>query len=51
MIVPRRSWTCGILLVLLSGCGRTPEAPAGTGAREAVRDYYEGLIRQDWQQA
>ncbi|HEY7328952.1 MAG TPA: hypothetical protein VH592_15015 [Gemmataceae bacterium] len=51
MTVPNRSWTWGVVLVVLSGCGGTPEAHNGTGAREAVRDYYEGLIRQDWQQA
>jgi hypothetical protein len=51
MIVPSRSWALVILLVVLPGCSRTLAPPIGTVAREAVQDYYEGLVRQDWHQA
>lgn len=51
MLVSRRRWTGIILLSVLGGCSRTPAPPPGTGAREAVQDFYEGLMRQDWQQA
>jgi hypothetical protein len=51
MLVSTRSGAGIILLVVLFGCNRAPAPPPGTGAREAVRDYYEGLMRQDWQQA
>jgi hypothetical protein len=37
-------------VAFLPGCGRTPAPPVGTGAKEAVRDYYAGLLRQDWRQ-
>jgi hypothetical protein len=52
VIFSARLWTLLALLAGLSGCNSTPaEPPAGTGASEAVKSYYEGLIRQDWQQA
>src|SRR5947199_285214 len=44
-----RGWA--LLLVLLAGCSRPSGRPAGTGAAQTVRSYYEGLLRQDWQQA
>ena len=40
-----RPWA--LLVLLVAGCGR-PDAPAGTGAREAALGYYEALVRQDW---
>ena len=39
-----------LLLAGLGGCSRTASPPpVDTGSREAVRVYYEGIIRQDWQ--
>jgi hypothetical protein len=35
----------------MAGCGRAPVPPADTGSRETVRDFYEGLLAQDWQRA
>jgi hypothetical protein len=45
--------SCALVLMLagLAGCGRTPPTQLDTGAREAVRDFYEGLLLQDWQRA
>jgi hypothetical protein len=51
MGVYRRSWAGLLLLVGLAGCNRTPAPPAGTGAKEAARGYYEALAGRDWQQA
>jgi len=34
----------------MTGCRHAP-APTGTGAREAVQNYYDALLRQDWAQA
>ena len=51
MIVPSRSWAWVLLLAVLPGCSRTPAPSTGTGAREAVQNYYQGIVRQDWQQA
>jgi hypothetical protein len=28
-----------------------PASAIGTGAKEKVREFYEGLVRQEWQQA
>jgi hypothetical protein len=41
-----------LLLAGMAGCGgpKAP-APADTGSRDAVRTYYEAMIRQDWQPA
>ena len=50
MAVHGRRWAWVILAVVV-GCSRTPAPPAGTGARESVRDYYDGLVRQDWPKA
>ena len=42
-------WARGVAeMILLAGCGRVPEAPAGTGAEQVARDYYEALLRRDW---
>jgi hypothetical protein len=51
MVVPTSRWAWVLLLVLGVGCQGTAPAPAGTGAREVVRGYYEGLVQQDWAQA
>src|SRR5262245_7167342 len=51
MVVPYRGWAGLLLLAGLAGCSRTPEPPTGTGAKEAVRSYFEALMRRDWQQA
>jgi hypothetical protein len=52
VIVSARIWALLALLAGLSGCGPTPaESLAGTGASEALKSYFESLIRQDWQQA
>jgi hypothetical protein len=36
------------LLLLAGGCGSTPPATTGTGARKTVEAFYEALIRDDW---
>lgn len=42
-------WAGGVAAALIvAGCGRPPEAPADTGARQVVRDYYEALLHRDW---
>jgi hypothetical protein len=52
VIFSARLWAFLALLAGVCGCSPTPaESPAGTGASEALKSYYEGLIRQDWQQA
>ena len=36
-------------LLLVAGCGRSSEpAPLDTGARDAVRGFYDSLIQKDW---
>lgn len=48
----RWTWACGLLFLgSLAGCGRGPERPPGTGAKEAVQSYYEALLRKDWSKA
>jgi hypothetical protein len=52
VIFSARLWALLALLAGLSGCSSTPaEPPAETGASEALKSYYDGLIYQDWQQA
>ena len=42
-------WVCVVTLAALVGCGRPAPPPrVDTGAREAVRAYFEGVIRKDW---
>jgi hypothetical protein len=48
---PRKTWSGLLLLAGLAGCGPAPAEPVDTGAREAVRTYYESVLRQDWRQA
>ncbi len=43
--------TVGCWLTLtLAGCRGSP-VPAGTGAEQSVRAYYEALVRRDWNTA
>jgi hypothetical protein len=44
-------WTWTFLAIALAGCGRAPDASAGTGAREATERYFEALLNQDWPRA
>ena len=47
-----RRWGWVLLVAALAaGCGRGPEPPADTGAREAAQAFYEALVRQDWDAA
>jgi len=36
---------------LLVGCGAKPEPPAGTGAREAVSEFFDALAKREWNAA
>jgi hypothetical protein len=36
------------LALVLVGCSRSVQQPAGTGARDRCQAYYEALIRRDW---
>jgi hypothetical protein len=38
------------LAAALAGCSPAPALP-DTGAKDAARVFYEGLLRQDWQQS
>jgi hypothetical protein len=40
-----------LLLAGLSGCTPKVAPPAGTGAKEVAQDFFEALVRRDWQQA
>ena len=51
MFVSCRRWAWMILTIGMIGCSRSPAPLVGTGAREAVQGYYEGLVSRDWQQA
>jgi hypothetical protein len=44
----RLSGTWLAAAVAVMGCAPAPPAPAGTGAREAARDFFESVARQDW---
>ncbi len=47
--VQRASPAWGLVALLaLAGCGKAPEGPAGTGAREAANRYFDALVRGDW---
>ena len=36
-------------VVAMAGCGRpAPPPPVDTGAKEAARAYFDGVIRKDW---
>ncbi len=51
MAVQRR-WLWGPLVVgVLIGCSRSPEARPGTGAKECAQAYYAALIQKDWPKA
>lgn len=45
-----RSW-CLPLALIVAGCGAPPDAPTDTGARDATKDFFEALVRKDWQRA
>jgi hypothetical protein len=48
-----RNWlgaVCALLVFVLAGCSAPATAP-DSGARAIVRDYYEALVRKDWQSA
>jgi hypothetical protein len=45
-VAARAGWAL-LFAGAVAGCGGTP-TPAGTGAREAVQDYYDALVRRDW---
>ncbi len=47
----RRGGCCLLVLALLAGCGQAPAEPADTGSRQAVRDFFEGLLHKDWRRA
>jgi hypothetical protein len=51
MVIRSRNWGWLVGLAAVIGCGRATPSAVGTGARETARDYYLGLVRQDWQQA
>jgi hypothetical protein len=46
----RMATTGCCLMLALAGC-RGAAAPSGTGAESVVRDYYEALVRGDWNAA
>jgi hypothetical protein len=39
------------LLCLVAGCTAPPPPPQGTGAREAAVDFWQAVLRQDWDRA
>ncbi len=42
-------WVCVVTLAALVGCGRPAPPPrVDTGASEAVRAYFDGVLRKDW---
>jgi hypothetical protein len=45
-----RTWF-GLALAAILGCGSAPEAPRGTGAREAAVEFFCALARQEWAEA
>jgi hypothetical protein len=48
----RRRWAWNLLVgSVLIGCGRAPEQPLESGAKECVRGYFEALMRKDWPRA
>jgi hypothetical protein len=48
---PVRNYAWLALLAAVSGCGGDVATKAGTGAREAVQQYYDALLQRDWQRA
>jgi putative alpha-1,2-mannosidase len=44
-------WTAGLLIILVAGCNSARPASPGTGADAVVRDYYEAIVRKDWNEA
>jgi hypothetical protein len=46
-----RSTAAGVLTILLAGCSSAPPTAPDSGARAVVRDYFEAVVRKDWQAA
>jgi hypothetical protein len=46
----RGAWLL-LLAGSLAGCGSAPPAPERTGAEEAVRAFFEALVRREWPRA
>jgi hypothetical protein len=44
----RRRVAALLAAIVTAGCGATPATPAGTGAAECVRGYFDALVRRDW---
>lgn len=40
-----------ILIGLAAGCGQPPSEPSDTGSRKIVQDFYEAVIKKDWDRA
>jgi hypothetical protein len=34
-----------------AGCGSTPSAPAGTGAKETAQRFFDAVVRKEWETA
>jgi hypothetical protein len=49
--MPRAARIAILLMITVVGCTRSVSAPAGTGAREAAREFGEGLIAENWPRA
>ena len=45
-----RAWGWCLAAAAAAGCAGTP-TPPGTGTEQAVRGYFEALLRQDWAEA
>lgn len=46
-----RQWTwqcCFLLLGLFAGCRKAPLLPAGTGAKDKAKSFFEALVQTDW---
>src|SRR5262245_45425937 len=46
-----QTWIWVALFAGLAGCSHTPAPTADTGAKNAVQDYCDSLVRRDWKQA
>jgi hypothetical protein len=47
----RRGFAGAVLLAVAAGCGPSHTGQSGTGAEAVVRDFYDALLRQDWDRA
>ena len=41
-------WAASLLTILVAGCTGAQAPSPGTGAEAVVRNYYEALVRKDW---